>query len=67
MKNMETMASGGKRDGSGRPPKGEEAFDANYFFRCYHSERAAWEKAAKKDGKPLSDWVRETLNQTAKR
>ena len=66
MKNMELMPSGGRRDNAGRPPKGDEAFDANYFIRCYHSEREAWKKAAKKNGKPLSDWVRDALNQAAK-
>jgi predicted HicB family RNase H-like nuclease len=66
MKNMELMPSGGQREGAGRHPKGDKAFPAQYIFRCDHAERAAWEKAAKKDGKPLSDWVRDTLNQAAK-
>jgi hypothetical protein len=66
VKDTEGMPSGGRRVGAGRPPKGHSAFTESYFLRCFHAERAAWERAAKKDGKPLSDWVRETLNKAAK-
>lgn len=66
MRNIDEMPSGGRRSGAGRPPKGTTAFAEQYPIRCNHAERAAWERAAKKDGKPLSDWVRETLNQAAK-
>jgi len=66
MKETHEMSSGGKRDGAGRPAKGSRAFPLSYTFRCFHAEREAWKNQAKKDGKPLSDWVRDTLNQAAK-
>lgn len=65
VKDTDAMPSGGKRLGAGRPPKGKSAFPEVYTFRCNHAERAAWERAATVDGKPLSDWVRETLNHNA--
>jgi len=46
----------------GRPllPKGK-ARDAIVALRLQPEERAAFEKAAKKKGLSLSDWIRETL------
>ena len=66
MKEPTEVTSGGKREGAGRPPKGSKAFPALYVVRCFHSEREAWKRAATKDGKPLSDWVRDTLNDASK-
>jgi hypothetical protein len=66
MRNIDGMPSGGRRENSGRPPKGSSAFATQYPLRCSHAERAAWERAAKKNGKPLSDWAREALNHAAK-
>lgn len=49
----------------GRPAKPEgETLDAIIpAIRCKSSERAAFEKAAKKEGLTLSEWTRQTLNQ----
>ena len=66
MKNTDEMSSGGKREGAGRPPKEMRAFSGTFTFRCSHAERVAWERTAKVNGKPLSDWVRDALNQAAK-
>lgn len=66
MRDIDDMPSGGKREGAGRPPKGPHAFATQYPIRCSYAEHDAWKRAAKKDGKPLSDWVRETLNQASK-
>jgi hypothetical protein len=47
----------------GRPPlpKGE-AKDIVLQSRVQPAEKAAYQKAAKAEGKDLSTWVRETLN-----
>lgn len=36
-----------------------------YPIRCTHAERVAWERAAKVNGKDLSEWIRDTLNASA--
>ncbi|HEY6188673.1 MAG TPA: hypothetical protein VIW80_13535 [Pyrinomonadaceae bacterium] len=50
---------------AGRPPKPEgEALDATIpGIRCKSGEREAFEKAAKKEGLALSEWIRQTLKQ----
>ncbi|MBA3713059.1 MAG: hypothetical protein H0W76_11510 [Pyrinomonadaceae bacterium] len=49
----------------GRPPKPEgESLDAIIpATRCKSKERTAFEKAAKKEGLALTQWVRQTLKQ----
>ena len=49
----------------GRPrlPKGEALNDIIPASRCKSQERALYEKAAKREGLTLTQWVRQTLNQ----
>lgn len=56
-----------KKPKVGRPPlpKGE-AKGIVLQSRVQPSEKAAYQKAAKSEGKDLSTWVRETLNQAIK-
>jgi len=46
-------------------PKGE-AKDIVLQSRVQPSEKAAYQKAAKSEGKDLSTWIREALNATIK-
>jgi uncharacterized protein (DUF1778 family) len=50
---------------AGRPPKpvGEALDSIIPATRCKEDERAAFERAAKKEGLTLSQWVRQTLKQ----
>jgi uncharacterized protein (DUF1778 family) len=51
----------------GRPPKlSEERADARILFRLREDEKAAYEKAAKVEGKALSEWIREKLTAAAR-
>jgi len=54
-----------KKPKVGRPrmPKGE-AKDIVLQSRVQPSEKAAYQKAAKSEGKDLSTWVRQTLNKS---
>jgi len=56
-----------KRKKVGRPtlPKGE-AKTIVLQSRVQESEKKAYQNAAKSEGKDLSTWVRETLNQAIK-
>ena len=38
------------------------ARELSYDLRCSEEERAAWDRAAKSDGRKLADWMRRTLN-----
>jgi predicted HicB family RNase H-like nuclease len=52
-----------KRPRVGRPKLAKgEAKDIVLQSRVQPSEKAAYQKAAKSEGKDLSTWVRETLN-----
>jgi predicted HicB family RNase H-like nuclease len=52
-----------KKPKVGRPPLAKgEAKDIVLQSRVQPSEKAAYQKAAKLEGKDLSTWVRETLN-----
>ena len=53
----------------GRPPMPEgEALDSIIpATRCKSDERVAFERAAKKAGLTLSEWVRQTLNKAVQR
>jgi hypothetical protein len=46
----------------GRPSLGKEAKSVVLQSRVQESEKAAYQKAAKTQGKDLSTWVRENLN-----
>jgi hypothetical protein len=53
---------------AGRPPlpKGEGLDSIIPASRCKSDERELYEKAAKKEGLTLTQWVRKTLNQAIK-
>lgn len=65
MLDTEDVGQGGKRPGAGRPPIGKVPMSGQYPIRCTHAERVAWERAAKVNGKDLSEWIRDTLNASA--
>jgi predicted HicB family RNase H-like nuclease len=51
----------------GRPKLAKgQAKDIVLQSRVQPSEKAAYQKAAKSEGKDLSTWIRETLNQAIK-
>lgn len=47
----------------GRPSLGKEARSVVLQSRVQESEKNAYQKAADSEGKDLSTWIRETLNQ----
>ena len=56
-----------KRKKVGRPPLAKgEAKTIVLQSRVQESEKKAYQNAAKSEGKDLSTWVRETLNQAIK-
>ena len=56
-----------KKPKVGRPPLPRgEAKGIVLQSRVQESEKAAYQKAAKSEGKDLSTWIRETLNQAIK-
>jgi predicted HicB family RNase H-like nuclease len=57
-----------KKPKVGRPKLAKgEAKETVLQSRVQPSEKAAYQKAAKSEGKDLSTWVRETLNRTLER
>jgi len=46
----------------GRPSLGKDAKSVVLQSRVQESEKAAYAKAARSEGKDLSTWVRDTLN-----
>ena len=47
----------------GRPPlHGRATLAVRLQVRVLRAERTAWEKAARREGKSLSEWVREVVN-----
>ena len=50
----------------GRPSLGKDARSVVLQSRVQETEKSAYQKAAKADGKDLSTWVRETLNAAIK-
>lgn len=53
---------------SKKPKRGAVTFDALAKLRCWQSEKEAWTQAAGLAGYlSLSDWIRDTLNATARR
>lgn len=51
-----------KKPKVGRPSLGKDARSVVLQSRIQESEKTAYEKAARAEGKDLSTWVRETLN-----
>ena len=50
----------------GRPSLGKDAKSVVLQSRVQQSEKIAYQRAAKMQGKDLSAWVRDTLNAAAK-
>lgn len=50
----------------GRPSLGKDARSVVLQSRVQETEKTAYQKAAKAEGKDLSNWVRETLNTAIK-
>jgi hypothetical protein len=46
----------------GRPSLGKDAKSVVLQSRVQEGEKAAYQKAARSEGKDLSTWIRETLN-----
>ena len=55
-----------KKPKVGRPSLGKDAKSVVLQSRVQETEKTAYQKAAKSEGKDLSTWVRETLNQAIK-
>ncbi len=65
---MKIVPWGGSRKGAGRKPLyGDAALEAQVTLKVFPSEHADWKAAARKAGKPLNLWARETLNSAARR
>ncbi len=52
-----------KKPKVGRPSLGKDARSVVLQSRVQETEKSAYQKAAKSEGKDLSTWIRETLNQ----
>jgi len=50
----------------GRPSLGNEARSVVLQSRVQESEKTAYQRAAKAEGKDLSNWIRDKLNAAAK-
>ena len=50
----------------GRPSLGKDARSVVLQSRVQETEKTAYQKAAKSEGKDLSTWIRETLNAAIK-
>jgi predicted HicB family RNase H-like nuclease len=55
-----------KKPKVGRPSLGKDARSVVLQSRVQETEKTAYQRAAKSEGKDLSTWVRETLNQAIK-
>ena len=51
----------------GRPPKGQVTRTARINMRAEPSEKERYERAARKAGLSLTDWMKERLGRAAKR
>jgi uncharacterized protein (DUF1778 family) len=51
----------------GRPPKGKVPRTARINMRAEPAEKALYERAAKRAGLPVTEWMAERLNRAAKR
>jgi predicted HicB family RNase H-like nuclease len=55
-----------KRKKVGRPSLGKDAKNVVLQSRVQETEKKAYQNAAKSEGKDLSTWIRQTLNQAIK-
>lgn len=55
-----------KKRSVGRPSLGKDAKSVVLQSRVQETEKKAYQRMAKSEGKDLSTWVRETLNQAIK-
>ena len=55
-----------KKPKVGRPSLGKDAKSVVLQSRVQETEKTAYQKAAKSDGKDLSTWIRQTLNHAIK-
>ncbi len=55
-----------KKPKVGRPSLGKDARSVVLQSRVQETEKSAYQKAAKSEGKDLSTWIRDTLNAAAK-
>ena len=55
-----------KKPKVGRPSLGKDAKSVVLQSRVQETEKTAYQRAAKSEGKDLSTWVRDTLNNAAK-
>jgi predicted HicB family RNase H-like nuclease len=55
-----------KKPKVGRPSLGKDARSVVLQSRVQETEKTAYQRAAKSEGKDLSTWVRETLNAAIK-
>jgi hypothetical protein len=55
-----------KKPKVGRPSLGKDARSVVLQSRVQETEKNAYQKAAKAEGKDLSTWIRDTLNAAAK-
>lgn len=63
---MRRMPRGGFRKGAGRKASHGVPLEDFYQLRYLPDERKLWDKAAEKAGKPLAEWMRDTLNAAAR-
>ena len=64
---MKRESKKAKRVGRPALPKGEALDGIVPATRCKLSERAAFDRAAKKEGLTLSEWIRQTLKQAVEK
>jgi hypothetical protein len=55
-----------KKPKVGRPSLGKDARSVVLQSRVQETEKSAYQKAAKTEGKDLSTWIRDTLNAASK-
>ena len=61
------MAENEQQKVRGRPPKDGISKEVRIELRVIEDDRDLWNIAAKSVGKDRSEWMRDTLNKTAKR
>jgi len=63
---MSEIKDAEKKKKLGRPSLGKDARSVVLQSRVQKSEKIAYQKAAKSEGKALSNWIRDKLNEAAK-
>jgi hypothetical protein len=64
---LDLAASGMEKRGRGRPPLNDAGTAKFFTIRASDAERGVYREAAERAGKPLSEWIRERLNNAAQR